>query len=243
MIQQTLSQLRALYLEGMARALEEQMANPQIDALAFEQRVAMLVDRELLHRDSRRLRRLLKQARFKISEACLENLKFSPGRGLAKAQVAALATCDWVRAHHSVLISGATGVGKTYLACALGNAACRQGFSALYVRLPRLLEELKTAHGEGSFGRYLAQLAKIDAILIDDWGLAPLSQPERNDLLEVLDDRVSTRSTIITSQLPFDTWHDYLQEPTVADAILDRIVHQAHKFKLTGKSMRDPSQQ
>ena len=243
MIEHTLSQLRSLHLEGMARALEEQMANPQMDELAFPERVAMLVDREMHHRDSRRLARLLKQAHFKISAACLEDLKFSPVRGLAKAQVATLGTCDWVRAHQGVLITGATGVGKTYLACALGNAACRQGYSALYIRLPRLLEELKTAHGQGHFGRHLALLAKIEVLLIDDWGLAPLNQAVRNDLLEVLDDRVGTRSTIITSQLPFDTWHAYLQEPTLADAILDRVVHQAHRFKLGGKSLRDTSVQ
>lgn len=162
----------------------------------------------------------------------------APGAGLEKKLLAALGSGDWIRHHHNCLITGPTGSGKTWLACALGNAACRQGLSVLYVRLPRLFEELRIAHGDGSFGKRLSALAKTELLLIDDWGLAPPSAKERSDLLEVLDDRVGTRSTVITSQLPVEHWHDYLGEPTLADAILDRILHSAHKLALAGESMR-----
>ena len=189
-------------------------------------------------RDTRRVDRLLKAARLKFSSACTEDVDYRAGRGLDKRQIAALASCDWIRQHHNCLISGATGTGKSWMACALGNAACRPGFSVYYTRLPRLFEELRIAHGDGSFTRRLAQLAKTDLILIDDWGLAKPSAAERADLLEVLDDRVGTRSSVITSQLPIEHWHEYLGEPTLADAILDRVVHSAHKLALKGESLR-----
>jgi len=234
----TITQLKALRLEGMARAFEEQLAQSAAAALAFEERLAMLVEREIAHRDTRRVDRLLKAARLKFGSACAEDVDYRAGRGLDKRQIAALASCEWIRQHHNCLISGATGTGKSWLACALGNAACRQGFSVYYTRLPRLFEELRIAHGDGSFTRRLAQLAKTDLILIDDWGLAKPSAAERADLLEVLDDRVGTRSTVITSQLPIEHWHEYLGEPTLADAILDRVVHSAHKLALKGESLR-----
>jgi DNA replication protein DnaC len=222
----------------MARALEEQLAQPGTAALSFEERIAMIVDREMSFRDTKRVTRLLKQAKLKVSGACLEDVDYRPGRGLEKKFVAQLGSGDWIRHHQNCLLTGPTGSGKTWLACALGNAACRQGFSVQYIRLPRLFEELRIAHGDGSFTRRLAALAKTDVLLIDDWGLAPPSAAERADLLEVLDDRVSTRSTVITSQLPIEHWHEYLGEPTLADAILDRILHASHRLALAGESMR-----
>jgi DNA replication protein DnaC len=234
----TITQLKELRLAGMARAFEEQLSQSAAAALAFEERLAMLVERELAHRNTRRVDRLLKAARLKFNTACAEDVDYRPGRGLDKRHIAALASCEWIRQHHNCLISGATGTGKSWMACALGNAACRQGFSVYYTRLPRLFEELRIAHGDGSFTRRLAQLANTDLILIDDWGLAKPSAAERADLLEVLDDRVGTRSTVITSQLPVEHWHEYLGEPTLADAILDRIVHSAHKLALKGDSLR-----
>ncbi len=234
----SLTQLKHLRLDGMARAFEEQMAQPGCADLSFEERIAMIIDREVSCRDTKRVDRLLKYARLKNSGACLEDVDHRAGRGLDRKLLASLSGADWVRRHHNCLITGPTGSGKTWLACALGNSACRQGLSVQYVRLPRLFEELRIAHGDGSFGKRLAALAKTDLLLIDDWGLAPPSAKERSDLLEVLDDRVAARSTVITSQLPIEHWHDYLGEPTLADAILDRVLHSAHKLALTGESMR-----
>jgi DNA replication protein DnaC len=238
LIQQTLTRLRGLKLDGMARAFEEQLAQPASHALSFEERFGLLVDREVAWRDTRRLERLLKQARLKYPGACIEDLDTRAARGLDQRLLAALASCDWVRAGQSVIATGATGLGKSWIACALANQACRQGFSALYTRFTRLVEELRIAHGDGSFARRLAQLARIDVLLVDDFALAPIGQAERADLLEVLDDRTTGRSTIITSQLPVAHWHEYLAEPTLADAILDRIVHHSHRIALDGESLR-----
>ena len=236
--QQTVTHLRALRLAGMARAFEEQLGQPVAHGLGFEERFGLLVDREIAWRDTRRLERLLKHARLKHPGACIEDLNTDASRGLDAGLIASLAAGDWIRHGLSVIATGPTGVGKTWLACALGNAACRQGFSALYTRLPRLLEELRIAHGDGSFARRLAQLARTDVLILDDWAVAPISPTERNDLLEVLDDRTGARATIITSQLPLDKWYEYLAEPTIADAILDRIVHHSHRIALKGESLR-----
>ena len=234
----TLDQLRGLRLDGMVHALADQATTAAAGELAFDDRLAMLVQREIDWRDGKRLTRLLKAARLKLASACLEDIDWRASRGLDRNLVTALAGGDWLRHGHNVLITGATGVGKTWLACALAQQAARSGFTVLYVRAPRLLEELRVAHGDGSFGRRLAQLARIDLLAIDDFAIAPVTAPERNDLLELLDDRVGTRATLITSQLPVTSWHEWLNDPTLADAILDRIVHTAHKIALKGESMR-----
>jgi len=236
--QQTITQLKALKLDGMARAFEEQTAITAATSLSFDERFGMIVDREVTWRDTRRLERLLKAAKLKNPQACIEDIEYKQSRGLDQRVVATLAGGDWIRNAQNIILTGPTGAGKTWVACAFGQQACRQGFSVQYVRVARLFEELKIAHADGSFTRRLAQLAKVDVLLLDDWGLQDLDQGARNDLLEVIDDRVGTRSTIITSQLPLEHWHAWLQDPTLADAILDRLVHQAHRLPLKGDSMR-----
>ena len=237
----TINQLRGLRLDGMVRAIEDQASSTAATALGFEERLTLLVQREVAWRDDRRVARLLKAARLKVSTACVEDINWRASRGLDKSLVSALAGCDWVRHGQSLLITGATGCGKTWLACALGTQAARSGFSVLYTRAARLFDELQVAHGDGSFARRLAQLAKLDLLVIDDFAISPIGAAERNDLLEVLDDRVGTRSTLITSQLPVKAWHTYLDDPTLADAILDRVVHSSHKIELKGRSLRDQS--
>ncbi|MDN8618946.1 IS21-like element helper ATPase IstB [Variovorax ginsengisoli] len=234
----TLDQLRGLRLDGMVHALADQATSTAATELNFEERLAMLVQREIDWRDGKRLTRLLKAAKLKVASACIEDIDWRGSRGLDRSLVTTLAGCDWLRHGRCVLITGATGVGKTWLACALAQQAARSGFTVLYTRAPRLLEELRVAHGDGSFGRRLAQLARIDLLAIDDFAIAPVTAAERNDLLELLDDRVGTRATLITSQLPVSAWHEWLNDPTLADAILDRIVHAAHKIALKGESMR-----
>ena len=238
LMEQTLHTLKSLRLPGMATAFEEQQHQPAMADLSFDVRFGLLVDREHTWRENRRLARLLREAKLKSSQACVEDIRYGHGRKLDKSLMAQLATCQWIHQHQNLVLTGATGCGKTWLACAFGNAACRQGLSVVYVRTPRLFVELRSAHGDGSFGKRLAILAKTDLLILDDWGLAPLNQSERNDLLEVLDDRVGTRSTLITSQLPPAHWHAYLNDPTLADAILDRVLHAAHKVELTGESLR-----
>jgi len=238
LIQHTLAQLKSLKLDGMARALEEQQTLPASQELAFEDRLGLLVEREIVWRDNRRLERLLRQAKLKQAQACMEDIDYRVSRGLDKRLMVTLAGCDWIRRSQNVLLTGPTGAGKTWLACALGNQACRQGFSVMHVRVPRLLEQLRIAHGDGSFGKALAQLAKIDVLLLDDWGLTPLQPSERHDLLEVVDDRVNVRATVITSQLPMEHWYAWLNDPALADAILDRLVHASHRIALKGESLR-----
>lgn len=234
----TLTQLRALRLDGMLHALQDSALDTAASALPFAERLSLLVQREVDWRDDKRIARLLKAARLKVSAACIQDIDWRSSRGLDRSLIASLAGGDWLRHGHNVLMTGPTGVGKTWLACALAQQAARCGFSVLYVRAPRLLEELRIAHGDGSFNRRLTQLARIDLLVLDDFAIAPIIPPERSDLLELLDDRVGAKSTLITSQLPVSAWHQWLDDPTLADAILDRIVHSAHRIDLKGESLR-----
>jgi DNA replication protein DnaC len=240
MNEHTLTQLRSLRLDGMVRALEEQATSTGASALGFEDRFCLLVQREVAWRDERRVERLLKAAKLKVGAACIQDIDWRASRSLDRSLVTALAGGDWIRHAQNLLITGATGCGKTWLGCALAHQAARMGFSVLYVRAGRLFDELQVAHGDGSFSRRLTQLAKLDLLVLDDFAISPMGASERNDLLEVLDDRVGTRSTFITSQLPVDAWHAYLNDPTLADAILDRVVHSSHRIALKGPTLRDP---
>jgi DNA replication protein DnaC len=241
--QHTLDQLRGLRLDGMIAALNDSATQAAAEGLPFEQRLAMLVQRELDWRDGKRVARLLKSAKLKVSSACVEDIDWRASRALDRHLITALAQGDWIRHGRNLILTGATGCGKTWLACALAQQAARQGFSVLYTRATRLLQELQVAHGDGSFTRRLAQLARLDVLVLDDLAIAPITALERQDLLELLDDRVGSRSTLITSQLPTDAMHQWLAEPTIADAIMDRLLHGAHIIELKGESLRrDPPQ-
>ena len=233
----TVDKLQQLRCAGMARALTEQLASTEVDALSFEERLGLLVNRELTERHSRQLTNRLRRARLK-HDACIEDIDFRHPRGLDRQLVLSLADGRWVCEHLNVLICGPTGVGKSWIACALAHSACRNGHSALYLRVSRLLSALAIARADGRYPKLLESLAKTDVLVIDDWGLAPFSAENRHDLLELLEDRHAVRSTVVTSQLPVDKWHDVVGAPTLADAILDRLVHNAYKLELKGDSMR-----
>jgi DNA replication protein DnaC len=233
----TLEKLQTLRLMGMYKALIEQMHMPECETLGFEERLGLLADRELTERQDRRLKTRLRQAKLKHN-ACVEDLDYRAPRGLDKALMLQLATCRWVHEGLNLIINGATGVGKTWIACALAQKACREGYTALYLRLPRLFEELSLAHGDGRFTKLMAGFAKTDLIILDDWGLAKFTAEQRRDLLELLDDRHGCRSTLVTSQVPVDHWHEVIGDPTLGDAILDRLVHNAYRINLKGESMR-----
>jgi len=233
----TLDKLEALRFNGMAKALTEQMALPDIEQLGFEERLGLLIDREMTEREDRRLTARLRQAKLRQS-ACVEDIDFRQPRGLDKSLVRDLCQCQWVKKNLNILITGPTGVGKTWLACALAQQACREGYRVLYLRLPKLLQALPIAKGDGSYVKLLTRLARIEVLILDDWGLSKLVAEQRRDLLEILEDRYDSRSTIVTSQLPVESWHDSIGDPTLADAILDRLVHNAYKINLKGESMR-----
>ena len=213
MMHTTLAQLRTLKLDGMATGLEEQLTLSHMAAMSFEERIAILVDREVHCRGDRKLLRLLKSAQLKYGQAAVEDIDSRPGRGVDRRTVMSLALGDWVTSGHSVLITGPTGSGKSWLACALAQYACRRGYSAIYQRVPRLQEEMRIKHGSGAFGKWLLQLAKTDVLLLDDWGTGAIDSATRSDLLEIIDDRAASKATIITSQLPIDHWHAWIGEP------------------------------
>jgi DNA replication protein DnaC len=232
----TLEQMRSLRLAGMAEAFEEQLNNP-LTELDFDSRLAILIEREALVRENRKMKRRLQQAKFQ-QQACVEDIDYQHSRGLHKSTVLELAHCNWVRSRLNILITGPTGCGKTYLACAMAHKACLNGFSSRYYRLPRLWETLKIAKADGSYPQWLTQIAKVDILILDDWGLVAPDVTQRRDLLEILDDRYQQRSTIITSQLPTSHWHEHINDETLADAVLDRILHNAIPLTLSGESMR-----
>ena len=233
----TLEKLQQLKLTGMLHALQEQEAIPDVSAMPFEERLGLMVDRELTERGNRRMQTRLRMAKLKQG-AALEDIDFKSTRGLDRSLIMKLAGCEWVANHLNVLITGATGVGKTWLACALANKACREGYSSYYVRLSRLFQDLDIGRADGRYAKMMRQLAKTDVLVMDDWGLAVLSDQHRRDLLEILDDRYNLRATIITSQLPIAHWHEAVGDPTLADAILDRVVHNSYKINISGNSMR-----
>jgi DNA replication protein DnaC len=235
--QHTLDKLHTLRLTGMAAAFEQQLAQPAAQELSFEERFALLLDQEILYRDNRRLSRLLKAAKLRLN-ACVEDIDYRHPRGIDRPFMSTLASCQWVEHHQNLAITGPTGSGKTWLACALGNQACRQGLSVRYLRLPRLFEMLRIAHGDGSYPQLMNQLAKTDLIILDDWGIQKIAAAQRNDLMEIIEDRHGLRSTSIASQLPIEHWHDFIGEATLADAILDRLLHNSHRLPLRGDSMR-----
>lgn len=234
----TLQKLKALRLDAFAAAWTEQQSSPDIQSLSFDERLGLLVDAEWLARENKRLTRVLKDAKLRLSQACIEDIKYGARREIDKAQIRQLATCVWVQQHQNILVTGMTGTGKTYVACALAQQACRKGYRAVYRRASRLYEELTLARADGSYARVLDRLARVDVLVLDDWGLVPTKLVERHDLLEILEDRSGTRSTILASQLSPDKWHDFLADPTLADAILDRLVHNAHRVVLKGPSQR-----
>lgn len=236
----TTEKLQALRLHGMLHAWQEQGRQAESAGLGFDERFALLVEAEWLRRENERLARHLRDAKLRLTQACLEDLDYAARRELDRAQIRQLATCRWIAEHQSVLITGATGTGKTFVACALAHQACRHGYRAVYRRASRLFDELTLARADGTYARVLSRLARLDVLVIDDFGLAPLEDSQRQDLLELLEDRHDLRSTIVASQLPVAKWHAFIEEPTLADAICDRLLHNSHRLVLKGPTRRKP---
>ena len=237
LIHPMLDKLQILRFLGMLSALEEQMKMPDIEKLSFDERFGLLIDREMIDRQNRRFKTRLRKAKLR-QNACLEDIDFRHPRGLDKSLMLQLASGQWIKEANNLLIIGPTGVGKTYLACALAHKACQLDYSALYFRLPRLLQQLDIAKGDGRYGKLLKNFAKTNLLVIDDWGLKKLIKEQSHDLLEIFEDRHRLRSVLITSQLPVDHWHEIIGNPTLADAILDRLVHNSYRINLKGESMR-----
>lgn len=238
LMQPSLDKMKTLKLEAMAAAWLDQQKSPEFTGLAFDDRLGLLVDAQWLYRENKRLERGLKEAKLRLSTACIEDVDYPAKRELDRAVIQQLATCRWVDEHLNIVITGATGTGKTFLACALAQRACRKGFRAIYRRASRLFHELTLARADGSYVRLLARLARVDVLVIDDWGLSTPSDTERHDLLEVLEDRSGSRSTVMTSQIPPADWHALIGDPNIADAVCDRILNTSHRLVLKGPSRR-----
>lgn len=235
--QPTIDKLNSMRLHAMARAFLEQTANPNMAQLSFEERFGLIVDQQVTELEDRRMQSRLKSAKLRLS-ASVEDLDFRAGRNMDRAMVMSLAQNQWVRSHQNVLVTGPTGAGKSYLACALAQKACRDGHTTVYQRLPKLLNELAIARHDGRYHKLIARLTKCEVLVLDDLLVAPISRDDQRELLEIVEERYDRKSTIVTSQLPIKAWHDSMQDPTLADAILDRLVHNAHKVELNGDSMR-----
>jgi DNA replication protein DnaC len=231
--EQTIEKLHALKLTAMAEAFAEQSAQPDMDRLSFEERFGLIVERQWAWKENNRLQRYLKNAKLKLN-ACVEDIDYKSPRGIDRSVMMRLIGCEWVKSHQNIIITGPTGVGKTFIACAFANKACRKGYRSFYIRSPRFSYQLALGKGDGTYGKTFAQFTKAHVLIIDDLGLAPMTDTERRDLLEVIEERHGRGSTIITSQLPIDHWHEQIGDPTIADAILDRLVHNAHKINLKG---------
>jgi DNA replication protein DnaC len=236
-MEQTADRLYAMKLNGMADAFKEQLAQPDLTDLSFEERFALLVDRHWTWKEDRRMNRLLNNAKLK-DNACIEDVDFKTPRGLDKSVILRLAGSDWIKKAQNIIITGPTGVGKTYLACSLANSACRNSLASIYKRAPRLYQEIAIARSDGSYPKLMNKLAKVKVLVIDDFCITPMADAERRDLLEVIEDRQGISSTIVATQVPLENWFELIGDPTVADAILDRLIHNAHKINLKGESMR-----
>jgi DNA replication protein DnaC len=235
--EQTHQKLVAMKLHGLATAFQEYLDQPDPDALSFQERFGLMVDREWTDRQQRSLRRRLQVAKLRET-ACMEDIDYRHPRHMDRSVMQRLATCRYIEGHDNVIITGPTGIGKTWIGCALANQACRERYTAMYARLPRLLHDLQIARADGSYTKVLNRLERIDLLVLDDWGLGVMDQDQRRDVLEVMEDRYGRRSTVVSSQLPHTKWHEVIGDPTIADSILDRLVHRAHKIVLKGPSMR-----
>ena len=235
--QPTIEKLNSMKLTAMAKAFASQMQCPDMTQLSFEERFGLIVDYQMTDLENRRMQNRLKNAKLRLS-ACIEDLDFKQGRGMDRSTVMSLAGNQWVKSHHNILVTGPTGAGKSYLACALAQKACRDGYTTIYQRVPRLLQEIAVSRHDGRYNKLIAPIIKCEVLILDDLLISPLTREEQRELLEIVEERYDRRATVVTSQLPIKAWHDAMQDPTLADAILDRLVHNAYKLELKGESMR-----
>ena len=235
--QPTIEKLNSMKLTAMARAFADQMQCPDITQLSFEERFGLIVDYQMTDLENRRMQNRLKNAKLRMS-ASLEDLDFKQGRGLDRSTVMSLALNQWVKSHHNILVTGPTGAGKSYLVCALAQKACRDGYTTLYQRVPRLLHDIAVSRLDGRYNKIIAPIGKCEVLILDDLLISPLTRNEQRELLEIVEERYDRKATIVTSQLPIKAWHNAMEDPTLADAILDRLVHNAYKLELKGESMR-----
>ncbi|EPS72369.1 hypothetical protein M569_02390, partial [Genlisea aurea] len=234
----TIDQIKALKLSGMAGALEELMRQPESNNLTFEERLGIIIDREIIYRENKRRARLLSYAKLRCATANMENIDYQHIRGLDRSTILSFTSCDWIRRQQNIIFTGPTGIGKTYLSCALGQQACRQGIKVRYYRVSRLLEDLRVEQVKIEFNKFIKNISNFELLILDDWGLGNLNKIERHDILEVLEDRHNVKSTIISTQLPVSNWHEYIGDATIADAILDRVLSNSYKIELDGDSLR-----